>query len=232
MAFTLEQLKEKLNNPNVQNNPVAKKLIEKQIAELEASKKPAEKPAEKAEKTDEPATEKKKRGRKPKVKEETPSEKKLDKEEIAKIKEKIVAKKKEKAPKKEYEPRKRTTSDEEPDCDTLIEQFRARRRKAKENAKKRKTKPVFRKISSNIVDAVEKAIKNVPKEKLKKSPKEVIKNFGELRKSAESFLLKFKEVLGSDFNKGQMESELKELQTLIDKMIKKYNSKSVTKAGM
>jgi len=130
------------------------------------------------------------------------------------------------APKKErvkktYVP-KAKPSNEEPDCDTLLSQFRARRKKAKESQAKRKTTPVFRKIASDVVDAVEKAIKNVPAKTIKESPKETIKKFGMLKKSAEQFLSAFRTILGKEYARSEADKELNELKSLIDKLVKKY----------
>jgi hypothetical protein len=130
------------------------------------------------------------------------------------------------APKKErvkktYVP-KAKPSNEEPDCDTLLLQFRARRKKAKESQAKRKTTPVFRKIASDVVDAVEKAIKNVPAKTIKESPKETIKKFGMLKKSAEQFLSAFRTILGKEYARSEADKELNELKSLIDKLVKKY----------
>jgi len=215
--MTIEQLKERLKNPSVQGNATAKALLEKKIAELESQQggakeqpkaAPAPAPAPK------PAEEPKKRGPKP----GTTRQKKEPKEAEVKPKVKIA-----KAPKvKKTYVAKKKDSDVEPDCDTLIAKFRERRAKAKANAGKRKTTPVFRKIASDVVDAVEKAIKNVPTETLKASPKETIQKFGKLRKSAESFLNDFRSILGTDYQKAQADAELKQLETLIDKLVKKY----------
>lgn len=136
----------------------------------------------------------------------------------------IVKKKPKVAPKKVYEPKVKTLAGE-PDCDTLLKQFRARRRKSKEAQKKRKTTPIFRKISVDVVDAVEKAIKNVPAQQIKESPKETIRKFGVLKKLAQDFLNAFKDVLGKEFNKSEAKKELDELTILIDKLNKKYTSK-------
>jgi hypothetical protein len=136
---------------------------------------------------------------------------------------KVVLKKKPK-PQKVYEPKVKTLAGE-PDCDTLLKQFRARRRKSKEAQKKRKTTPIFRKISVDVVDAVEKAIKNVPAQQIKESPKETIRKFGVLKKLAQDFLNAFKDVLGKEFDKSEAKKELDELTILIDKLNKKYTSK-------
>jgi hypothetical protein len=166
----------------------------------------------------------KKRGRKPLPK----------KEEVSK--EPKVVKKRGRKPKKQETPATKTRvkkvfkptaklAEGEPDCDTLLKQFRERRAKAKTSQKKRKTTPVFRKIASDVVDAVEKAIKNVPAKQIKESPKVVIRKFGNLQKAADSFLKAFRDVLGSDYQKSQAEIEINDLKQLIQKLIKKYSQK-------
>ena len=215
--MTIEQLKERLKNPSVQGNATAKALLEKTIAAMEAKQGGAkEQPKASTAPAPKPAEEPKRRGPKP----GTTRQKKEPKEAKAPVEKQPRAPKPPKV-KKTYVAKKKD-SDVEPDCDTLIAKFRERRAKAKANAGKRKTTPVFRKIASDVVDAVEKAIKNVPTETLKASPKETIQKFGKLRKSAESFLNDFRSILGTDYQKAQAEAELKQLETLIDKLVKKY----------
>lgn len=191
----------------VKDKPERKKVEKpqpkKEEVEVKVPKKRGRKPLPKVEK---PKAEPKKRGRKPKV--QTPAPK------PAPAPKKVVAK-------KTYVPKVKTAKGE-PDCDTLLKQFRARRRKAKEVQAKRKTTPVFRKIASDVVDAVEKAIKNVPAKTIKESPKETIKKFGMLKKSAEQFLSAFRGILGKEYARSEAEKELSELKSLIDKLIKKY----------
>jgi hypothetical protein len=126
--------------------------------------------------------------------------------------------------KKVYKPTTKV-ADGEPDCDTLLKQWRERRIKAKASQRKRKTTPVFRKIATDVVDAVEKAIKNVPSKQIKESPKVVIRKFGNLQKAADSFLKAFRDVLGSDYKKSQADVEINDLKRLIEKLIKKYSVK-------
>lgn len=193
----------------VKDKPERKKVEKpqpkKEEVEVKVPKKRGRKPLPKVEK---PKAEPKKRGRKPKV--QTPAPKPTP----APAPKKVVAK-------KTYVPKVKTAKGE-PDCDTLLKQFRARRRKAKEVQAKRKTTPVFRKIASDVVDAVEKAIKNVPAKTIKESPKETIKKFGMLKKSAEQFLSAFRGILGKEYARSEAEKELSELKSLIDKLIKKY----------
>lgn len=190
----IDALQEELKKLREKKNGTANQEPKKQ-----QPKKRGRKPLPKVEK---PKAEPKKRGRKPKVQTPAPAPKK------------VVAK-------KTYVPKVKTAKGE-PDCDTLLKQFRARRRKAKEVQAKRKTTPVFRKIASDVVDAVEKAIKNVPAKTIKESPKETIKKFGMLKKSAEQFLSAFRGILGKEYARSEAEKELSELKSLIDKLIKKY----------
>jgi hypothetical protein len=166
----------------------------------------------------------KKRGRKPSVK----------KEEVSA--EPKIAKKRGRKPKKKETPATKTrvkkvfkptvkTAEGDPDCDTLLKQFRERRAKSKASQKKRKTTPVFRKIASDVVDAVEKAIKNVPAKEIKESPKVVIRKFGNLQKAADSFLKAFRDILGAEYQKSQAEIEINELKRLVENLIKKYSKK-------
>jgi hypothetical protein len=222
----------------------AKDRIRARIAALKGSAKPkeepkkeakpkAKKPTKKVAPPKEPKvkfvkkkvqTKEKERGRKPSPK----------KEEVAK--EPKVVKKRGRKPKKKETPATKTrvkkvfkptkkVAEGEPDCDTLLKQFRERRAKAKASQKKRKTTPVFRKIASDVVDAVEKAIKNVPAKQIKESPKVVIRKFGNLQKAADSFLKAFREVLGADYQKSQAEVEINDLKRLVEKLIKKYSQK-------
>lgn len=196
----------KVVRKSVKDKPERKKVEKpkpQEEVEVKVPKKRGRKPLPKVEK---PKAEPKKRGRKPKV--QTPAPK------PAPAPKKVVAK-------KTYVPKVKTAKGE-PDCDTLLKQFRARRRKAKEVQAKRKTTPVFRKIASDVVDAVEKAIKNVPAKTIKESPKETIKKFGMLKKSAEQFLSAFRGILGKEYARSEAEKELSELKSLIDKLIKKY----------
>lgn len=125
-------------------------------------------------------------------------------------------------PKKQVEPK---ADGGEPDCDELLKRWTERRAKAKTSNKKRKTKPVFRKIASDVVDSVEKAIKNVPKAELKEKPKQILKKFDTLRASAEQFLKAFRSVLGDDYKTSDSEKELKDLEVLIKGIQKRYSVK-------
>jgi len=223
----LEGKEEKKAEPKKEPTPKAKKPVKKAPAAKEPKVKFVKKKIEPKEKEPTPMEIKpapKKRGRKPSVK----------KEEVSK--EPKVVKKRGRKPKKKETPAAKTrvkkvfkptvkTAQGEPDCDTLLKQFRERRAKSKASQKKRKTTPVFRKIASDVVDAVEKAIKNVPAKQIKESPKVVIRKFGNLQKAADSFLKAFREVLGTDYQKSQSEAEINDLKKLIEKLIKKYSQK-------
>jgi len=247
----IADLKKKIASPSI--SQAARDLLQKKLDDLEdkGASKPKEKPAVKKPMVKKPVAKKepkvkfvkkkvatkekepipmeikpapKKRGRKPLPK----------KEEVSK--EPKVVKKRGRKPKKQETPATKTrvkkvfkpttkVAEGEPDCDTLLKQFRDRRAKAKTSQKKRKTTPVFRKIASDVVDAVEKAIKNVPAKQIKESPKVVIRKFGNLQKAADSFLKAFRDVLGSDYQKSQAEIEINDLKQLIQKLIKKYSQK-------
>jgi len=112
-----------------------------------------------------------------------------------------------------------------PDCDELLKRWRERRQKAKDMGKKRKTKPVFTKISEGVVSAVEKAIKNVPKADIKAQPVRTVKKFEVLRDAADQFLKAFKSVLGEDYVKTEAEKELSDLEGLISSLQEKYVKK-------
>jgi len=112
-----------------------------------------------------------------------------------------------------------------PDCDELLKRWRERRQKAKDMGKKRRTKPVFTKISEGVVSAVEKAIKNVPKADIKAQPVRTVKKFEVLRDAADQFLKAFKSVLGEDYVKTEAEKELADLEGLISSLQEKYVKK-------
>ena len=112
-----------------------------------------------------------------------------------------------------------------PDCDELLKRWRERRQKAKDMGKKRRTKPVFTKISEGVVSAVEKAIKNVPKADIKAQPVRTVKKFEVLRDAADKFLKAFKSVLGEDYIKTEAEKELSDLEGLISTLQEKYVKK-------
>ena len=231
-AEEIAKLKSRLNNPMI--NDDAKAILRKKIEALEGNKSEGEpkkrerKPSALAKpkfvKKKEEKVEPKKRGRKPST---TPKEKPTSSE--PKVLKKRGRKPKAKPTstprtriKKTYTPSVKI-KEGEPDCDTLLTQFRERRRKAKTAQRKRKTTPVFRKISSDVIDAVEKAIKNVPAKQFKESPRETIRKFGNLKKSAEQFLKAFKELLGKEYQVSESQKEIGELKMLIDKLINKYS---------
>lgn len=231
-AEEIAKLKSRLNNPMI--DEAAKSIVRKKLEALEGKKSEGE-PKKRERKPSAPAkpkfvkkkeekVEPKKRGRKPST---TPKEKPTSSE--PKVLKKRGRKPKAKPTstprtriKKTYTPSVKI-KEGEPDCDTLLTQFRERRRKAKTAQRKRKTTPVFRKISSDVIDAVEKAIKNVPAKQFKESPRETIRKFGNLKKSAEQFLKAFKELLGKEYQVSESQKEIGELKMLIDKLINKYS---------
>jgi len=160
------------------------------------------------------------------------------KETVTKV-EKVVkkaAKKKKAKGKKQKEPTKyvkgativtakRDGDVEEPGCDELLKRFNDRREAAKKAQRKAKTTPVFTKISSDVVDAVEKAINNVDASDIKDAPKATINKFEALKTAAENFLKAFKSVLGEDYKAKDSEKEIKELEDLISKLGSKYLNK-------
>ena len=120
---------------------------------------------------------------------------------------------------------KRDGDAEEPGCDELLKRFNDRREAAKKSQRKAKTTPVFTKISSDVVDAVEKAINNVDANDIKGDPKINIAKFEVLKTAAENFLKAFKSVLGDDYSTKDSEKEIKELEDLISKLENKYLKK-------
>jgi hypothetical protein len=234
-AEEIAKLKSRLNNPMIDDN--AKSIVRKKLEALEGKKSEGEpkkrgrKPSApvkpkfvKKKEKEEPKAAPKKRGRKPSTtpkEKPTPTEPKVLKKRGRKPKAKPVVATKPRV-KKTYTPSIKV-KEGEPDCDTLLTQFRERRRKAKTAQRKRKTTPVFRKISSDVIDAVEKAIKNVPAKQFKESPRETIRKFGNLKKSAEQFLKAFKELLGKEYQVTESQKEIGELKMLIDKLINKYS---------
>ena len=226
----IAKLKSRLANPMIDED--AKAILRKKLEALEGKpskepKKTVSKPSATKPKFVKKKEEKeapKKRGRKPsatKKEKPTPSEPKVYKKRGRKPKKKETPATRTRV-KKTYTPSAKI-KEGEPDCDTLLKQFRERRRKAKATQRKRKTTPVFRKIASDVIDAVEKAIKNVPAKQIKESPKETIRKFGNLKKSAEQFLKAFKELLGKEYQVSESQKEIAELKMLIDKLINKYS---------
>ena len=228
----IAKIKSRLNNPMIDDD--AKAILRKKLEALEGGKfegepkkrgrKPSAPSKPKFVKKKEEKAQPKKRGRKPsatKKEKPTPSEPKVLKKRGRKPKAKPTSTPRTRI-KKTYTPSVKI-KEGEPDCDTLLTQFRERRRKAKTAQRKRKTTPVFRKISSDVIDAVEKAIKNVPAKQFKESPRETIRKFGNLKKSAEQFLKAFKELLGKEYQVSESQKEIGELKMLIDKLINKYS---------
>lgn len=221
----LEEKNQKSETKKTQSKPAAKKPAPKKEPKVKFVKKAKEKEKKSEEPTPmEIKKTPKKRGRKPSAtKKPVSQEPKVLKKRGRKPKKKETPALKTRV-KKTYKPTVKV-KEGEPDCDTLLKQFRERRAKAKASQKKRKTTPVFRKIASDVVDAVEKAIKNVPATKIKESPKVMIRKFGTLQKAADGFLKAFRDILGKDYNTNQAQIEINDLKNLIQKLVKKYSVK-------
>ena len=221
MATTIKKIQDEIEEYQLllddsSSDEMTKQLAKDEIASLKEQLKNMEMSDEDTdEDTDKP---KGKRGRPKKDKSSVAVPKKKGKRGRPKkvVKVKVVK------PKKQVEPKE---DGGEPDCDELLKRWTERRAKAKTSNKKRKTKPVFRKIASDVVDSVEKAIKNVPKTELKEKPKQILKKFDTLRASAEQFLKAFRGVLGDDYKTSDAEKELKDLEVLIKGIQKKYSVK-------
>ncbi len=221
MATTIKKIQDEIEEYQLllddsSSDEMTKQLSKDEIASLKEQLKDMEMSDEDTdEDTDKP---KGKRGRPKKDKSSVAVPKKKGKRGRPKkvVKVKVVK------PKKQVEPKE---DGGEPDCDELLKRWNERRAKAKTSNKKRKTKPVFRKIASDVVDSVEKAIKNVPKTELKEKPKQILKKFDTLRASAEQFLKAFRGVLGDDYKTSDAEKELKDLEVLIKGIQKKYSVK-------
>lgn len=110
-------------------------------------------------------------------------------------------------------------------CDELIEAVLARREKAKKSGRKTKTKPVFERITVDVVDSVKKAIKTIPEKRFKTETKKTIEAIESLEMSAIAFARSFKRVLGKDYKTSQAEKMFDELDKIIADLKKKYTKK-------
>lgn len=108
-------------------------------------------------------------------------------------------------------------------CKKLIGAFKKRKKVSR--GKKRKTKPVFGIITSDVKNAVSKALHSVPKKQIEKNPKEFLAKAQRLEKSAIKFLEDFKAILGSDYKKSEITSEFGELEKSIKSFVAKYTKK-------
>jgi hypothetical protein len=225
MATTIKKIQDEIEEYQLllddsSSDEMTKQLAKDEIASLKEQLKDMEMSDEDTdEDTDKPKGKPKgKRGRPKKDKSSVAVPKKKGKRGRPKkvVKVKVVK------PKKQVEPKE---DGGEPDCDELLKRWTERRAKAKTSNKKRKTKPVFRKIASDVVDSVEKAIKNVPKAEIKEKPKQFLKKFDTLKASAEQFLKAFRSILGDDYKTSDAEKELKDIEVLIKGIQKRFSVK-------
>ncbi len=209
----IDKLKKAIASPATPEN--FKESMRKKLAELEATESPVkkEKPVK-----EESLEQKYKRGvREAKNNYRYPVG--------GRSKEEVIKKKKKGKPKVSSSPKftaKRDGDDAEPGCDELLKRFNDRREAAKKSQRKAKTIPVFTKISSDVVNAVEKAIKNVP---IVLIDKKEINRFESLKNAAQNFLKEFRFVLGDHYDSKDSEKEIKELEDLISKLENKYLKK-------
>lgn len=176
-----------------------KAFAQKKIDKLQAQLADAEKAGE-SKKNDEPAKPAKKRGRKkgstkPDAKKSKPKARKY-------IEYKGV---------KYYE-----GTDEY--CRLGKKMIEERKRKRAKTQGKYKTKSTSFKIGEDIADAVEKAIKSVPKSDIKEYPDKYVKRFRDLLKAGESFLSTFRAVLGEEYDNEEIKDSLDTVKALIDEI--------------
>lgn len=117
-------------------------------------------------------------------------------------------------------------------CEKLLAAHQTRREKAKKASKKYRTEPVISKIAGDITDAVVKGAQSVAAANIKKNPTSFKKKVKELESAAKSFITAFKGLLGSDYKKGEIDPEFNQLETLLDKLIKKYSGKTMEEGGI
>jgi hypothetical protein len=110
-------------------------------------------------------------------------------------------------------------------CGELIKAFKKRRKASKVDGKRKKTKPVFGVITTNVKNAVSKALHNVSNKEIEKNPKQFLAKAQRLEKSAIRFLEDFKAILGSDFRKSEITSEFGELEKSIKLFVAKIAKK-------
>lgn len=107
-------------------------------------------------------------------------------------------------------------------CDELVAMLEERRAKHSKSERKSKTKPVMKKITTDITQAVSKAIDDIPAKKLKAHKRKVIASLKNLKKKAGEFAQAFKTVLGSDYEA----SPIKTMMSDIDKQISDLENKN------
>lgn len=109
-------------------------------------------------------------------------------------------------------------------CDYLVAKFKERRAKSKASPKKRKTTSVMTRVSSNIEKGITQAIKGGMKaqeKQIDKNPKQFIGKMEKLEKSSKDFLQDLKEVMGSAYDKSEVQSSVKDISNTIDELKKK-----------
>lgn len=120
-------------------------------------------------------------------------------------------------------------------CDVMIAAFNERREKAKKQAKKSKTKSVFEKaadkVESTIVSAVKETFQD-NKDKIMKQPDQYFAKVKKVQAAGEDFLESFKELVGSEFDRKEINSFTKTitdavngLKKEIEKVLKEKESK-------
>lgn len=224
----IDKLEKGINNPAMPEN--MKEGMTNQVAKLKAQlDSMGEEPKE--EKT-ETVKEKGKRGRKAgsknKVKEgavpKVPKEKgKKGRPAGSKNKKGKAEKPVKEKPAKKYTP-VASGADGEPDCDELLKRWQDRREDAKKAGRKRKTTPIFRKVTADVGDSVMKAVTNISKQEMKDNPTKVFAKVENLMKAAEAFLKEFKSILGDDYDTEARDKELRIIEKMIEKLKKKYSA--------
>lgn len=132
------------------------------------------------------------------------------------------AAKKTPAKKKEKKAKRKLTPDE---CQEIIKETEARRKKYKASGRKYRTKPVSEKIAGNITTATKQAIENIPADKFKEDPKGMIVKVEKLEKSANEFFADFRAILGEDYDQSEAAKELDKISGMISDLKKKYSEK-------
>lgn len=103
-------------------------------------------------------------------------------------------------------------------CDELVAMLEERRQRHSKSERKSKTKPVMKKITTDITQAVGKAIDDIPASKLKKDKKKIIAGLKNLKKKAGEFAQAFKTVLGSDYEASNIKTMLTEIEKHISEL--------------
>ena len=107
-------------------------------------------------------------------------------------------------------------------CDKLLAAWNKRREKAKASAKKSKTKPVFEKVAGSVESGVFHAIKSIPAKKISENPDKYIKLFKDIEDHTEKFLMGFKQLLGEEYDKKEIDDSLKPINDFISKLKDKF----------